>query len=74
VFIAGRSLRIQASTVGRQVACPAYGAVSGRVHSCCWRRLSDTAIVAQETMIVLRVRRFFCGVRAAIRRRSPSRG
>jgi transposase len=60
VFLAGRSLRIQASTRGRQAACPACGAVSGRVHSRYWRRLSDTAVAGQETMIVLRVRRLFC--------------
>jgi transposase len=60
VFLAGRSVRIQASTRGQQAACPACGAVSGRVHSRYWRWLSDTAVAGQETMIVLRVRRFFC--------------
>ena len=44
-----------------QVACPACGVLSGRVHSRYERRLSDTAVAGQETMVCLRVRRFFCG-------------
>ena len=60
MFLAGRSVRIRASTWVPRAACPACGRVSGRVHSRCERRLSDTGIGGQETMIVLRVRRFFC--------------
>ena len=40
--------------------CPACGAVSRCVHSRYERRLSDTAVAGQETMIHLQVRRFFC--------------
>ena len=60
MFLAGRSVRIRASTRAPRAACPACGRVSGRVHSRYERRLSDTGIGGQETMIVLRVRRFFC--------------
>src|SRR5215469_5799300 len=47
--------------------CPRYersapcSVLSGRVHSRYERRLLDTAAAGQETMVVLRVRRFFCG-------------
>jgi transposase len=60
VFLAGRSVRIQASTRAAEVSCPACGTVSGHVHSRYERRLLDTAAGGQETMIHLRVRRFFC--------------
>lgn len=39
---------------------PACGIVSRRVHSRYEWRLCDTAVAGQETMIHLRVRRFFC--------------
>jgi len=60
VFLSGRSVRIQASTCGPRAPCPACGQLSGRVHSRYQRRLSDSAVAGQETMICLRVRRFFC--------------
>jgi transposase len=60
VFLAGRSVRIQARTRTVQAACPACGRLSGRVHSRYERRVSDTAVAGQETMIHLRVRRFIC--------------
>jgi transposase len=60
VFLAGRSVRIWASSRAPRAACPACGQLSGRVHSRYDRRLADTAIAGQETMIVVRVRRFFC--------------
>jgi transposase len=60
VYLTGSSVRLRAVTRGRRAACPACGAVSGRVHSRYERRLSDTAIAGRETMIELRVRRFFC--------------
>jgi hypothetical protein len=60
IFLAGRSVRIQASTRCPQAACPGCGAVSRRVHSRYERRLSDTAAGGQEVVICLTVRRFFC--------------
>jgi zinc-finger of transposase IS204/IS1001/IS1096/IS1165 len=60
VFLAGRSVRIQASTRSLEAACLACGTRSRRVHSRYERRLCDTAVAGQETMIHLRVRRFFC--------------
>ena len=59
-MLAGRSVRIQASTRAVEAVCPACGAVSRWVHSRYERRLSDTAVAGQETMIHLQVRRFFC--------------
>nr|WP_232784359.1 ISL3 family transposase [Carbonactinospora thermoautotrophica] len=60
MFHTGGSVRIQASTRDPEAACPGCGVASGRVHSRYERRLSDTAISGQETLIHLRVRRFFC--------------
>jgi transposase len=60
IFLAGRSVRIVASTRCPQAACPECGTVSGRVHSRYERRLSDSAAGGQEVMICLSVRRFFC--------------
>ena len=59
-MLAGRSVRIQASTRAVEAVCPACGTVSRWVHSRYERRLSDTAVAGQETMIHLQVRRFFC--------------
>jgi zinc-finger of transposase IS204/IS1001/IS1096/IS1165 len=44
-----------------EAACPGCGVLSRRVHSRCQRRLADTASGAQEVLIDLRARRFFCG-------------
>jgi transposase len=60
VFLAGRSVRVQARTCGPAAACPGCGAVSRRVHSRYERRLLDTAAAGQEMMICLTVRRFLC--------------
>ncbi|WP_275418917.1 transposase family protein [Acrocarpospora phusangensis] len=40
--------------------CPHCGLASKRVHSRYRRRIGDTAIGGRETVIHLRVRRFFC--------------
>ena len=60
VFLAGKSVRIQASTQTLEAACPACGAASRQVHSRYERRLCDIAVASQETLIHLQVRRFFC--------------
>jgi hypothetical protein len=56
----GTSLRFTARTGTVEAACPACGHLSRRVHSHYERRLSDTAIAGQETMLHLRVQRFRC--------------
>jgi transposase len=61
VTAAGRSVRIAASTVAGEGSCPGCGAVSTRVHSGYQRTLGDAAVGGRELLIVLRVRRFFCG-------------
>jgi transposase len=60
VFLAGRSVRIQARTSSAGSVCPACGAWSVRVHSRYGRRLADTAAGGQEMAVHLQVRRFFC--------------
>jgi transposase len=66
--VAGKSVRIRAKTVCPEAACPACGVVSRRVHSRYERRLSDTAIAGRETLIHLRVRRFFCGNQGCVKK------
>ncbi|MFC4592560.1 ISL3 family transposase [Sphaerisporangium corydalis] len=57
----GRSVRIRARTRTSQAACPQCGMVSQRVHSSYERRVCDTAVSGQETVLHLRVQRFRCG-------------
>lgn len=56
----GPTVRITASTTTRTATCPTCAMPSARVHSRYQRRLADTPISAQETLIHLHVRRFFC--------------
>ncbi|MGW6413031.1 transposase family protein [Streptomyces vinaceus] len=44
----------------REAACPDCGAVSGRVHGGCRRRLADLAAAGREAVVDLLVRRFLC--------------
>ncbi|MEV0705908.1 ISL3 family transposase [Saccharopolyspora sp. NPDC050389] len=60
VHAAGPVVRIEASTLSGDVACPGCGTLSDRVHSRYERRLSDTATSSREVLIRLRVRRLFC--------------
>jgi transposase len=61
VAAVGSSVRILARTRDPEVGCPGCGVRSDRVHSRYERRVSDTAISGRETVVRLRVRRFFCG-------------
>ncbi|MFE3175173.1 transposase family protein [Amycolatopsis sp. NPDC059235] len=69
----GPALRLQASVLAPDAACPSCGSRSGRVHSRYDRYLSDPAIGGQETVICLQVRRFSCDLRSACSGRSPNR-
>jgi transposase len=53
-------VRIQARASSPGACCPACGVRSDRVHSRYERRLADLAAGGQETLVHLRVRRFFC--------------
>ena len=53
-------VKILARTLSAAVACPSCGFSSSRVHSRYRRRLADTAVGGQRTVIVLQVRRLFC--------------
>ncbi|WP_167530417.1 transposase family protein [Microbispora hainanensis] len=57
----GRSVRIWARTVSTQAACSRCGPVSQRGRSSYERRVCDSAVGGQETVLHLRVRRFRCG-------------
>lgn len=60
VRVSGRTVRLQVR--GRESAadCSGCGASSARVHSRYERRISDTAVADQQTVLHLSVRRFFC--------------
>ncbi|WP_443078990.1 ISL3 family transposase [Streptosporangium sp. NBC_01495] len=58
--MSGRTVRIQARTHTPEAVCPTCGTRSRRTHSRYERRLSDTAIGGQETLIHLQVHRFLC--------------
>jgi transposase len=60
VLAQGRVVWLHASVVAPDAACPGCGTRSGRVHSRYERSISDPAIGGQETLIRLRIRRFFC--------------
>ncbi|MFG2631687.1 ISL3 family transposase [Streptomyces sp. NPDC048473] len=60
VWATGRTVRIQARGREPVAECPGCGTLSARVHSRYERRPSDTAISNQQTVLHLRVRRFFC--------------
>lgn len=64
----GSSVRVQAETSTVAARCPACCTPSRRVHSRYERRLLDTAIAGRETVVRLRVRRFFCTLAGCVRR------
>lgn len=60
ILVKGQTVWLDASVLAPDAPCPGCGAKSGRVHSRYERYVSDPAIGGQETLIRLRVRRFFC--------------
>jgi len=54
-------VHVLARACASEAACPGCGVLSRRVHSRYQRRLADTASGAQEVLIDLGGRRFFCG-------------
>jgi transposase len=60
VFTKGSVLRVHAETCSQSARCPDCAAPSRRVHSRYERRLLDAAVGERETVLHLRVRRFFC--------------
>jgi len=68
VVVAAGLLFVLARAQADTAACPACGAVSGRVHGRYGRRLADVAIGGYRVMIRLTVRRFFCACAGCQRR------
>ncbi|MFE9658148.1 ISL3 family transposase [Micromonospora sp. NPDC006431] len=68
VLAKGASVRVYAQTSSVTAACPQCATPSRRVHSRYERRLLDTAIAGQETVLHLRVRRFFCTAGDCVRK------
>lgn len=68
VQLKGRVVSVQAHTSAVTVQCPGCGEDSRRVHSRYLRRLSDWSISGRETVVEVRVRRFFCGNGGCVRK------
>ncbi|MEV6351018.1 ISL3 family transposase [Actinoplanes sp. NPDC051851] len=60
VVAKGTSVRVFARTSSSTAVCPICATPSRRVHSRYERRLLDAALAGRETVLHLRVRRFFC--------------
>ncbi|WP_042433950.1 ISL3 family transposase [Streptacidiphilus anmyonensis] len=60
VGVVGRTVRVRAGGRATSVACPACGTDSSRVHSRYERRPADASVGNQQTVLHLRIRRFFC--------------
>jgi transposase len=60
----GELVAVRARASAGRAACPACGAMSGRVHSRYVRRLADSAVGGRPVVIQLQVRRFRCPERA----------
>lgn len=68
VLARGASIRVHAQTASVAARCPACSTLSRRVHSRYERRLLDAAVAGRETVLHLRVRRFFCTAAACFRK------
>ena len=68
VLAKGSTVRIHAETSSVTARCPDCSTVSRRVHSRYERRLLDAPVAGRETVLHLRVRRFFCTLADCVRR------
>ncbi|MFI2652386.1 ISL3 family transposase [Micromonospora fulviviridis] len=64
----GQSVWLDAEVPATDAVCPGCGRRSGRVHSRYERCLSDQGIGGRQTLLRLRIRRFFCDDSACDRR------
>ncbi|MFF9984560.1 transposase family protein [Streptomyces erythrochromogenes] len=62
VYVAGRSLFVDAIGTAPPGRCPDCGNGARRVHSRYWRRLADRPVGGREVFVRLRVRRFLCDI------------
>ncbi|WP_173166052.1 ISL3 family transposase [Phytohabitans suffuscus] len=68
VLAKGSTVRVHAETSSVAARCPDCSTVSRRVHSRYERRLLDVPVAGRETVLQLRVRRFFCTLAGCLRR------
>ena len=68
VLAGSGGLCIRGRVRAREASCPACGMASGRVHSRYERRLADAPVGGRRVVILLAVRRFFCGAPGCERR------
>ncbi|MFV2127858.1 transposase family protein [Micromonospora sp. LOL_013] len=68
VLATGLTVRVYAEPGSVGARCPDCSTVSRRVHSRYERRLLDAPVAGRETVLHLRVRRFFCTMDDCLRR------
>ncbi|MEV5646398.1 ISL3 family transposase [Streptomyces flaveolus] len=68
VRVVGRTVRFQVRSREGSAACPGCGQMARRVHSRYERKVADTAVGNQQTVLHLQVRRFFCDGVGCVRR------
>ena len=68
VLAEGLTVRVYAESGGVGARCPDCSTVSRWVHSRYERRLLDAPVGGRETVLHLRVRRFFCTLAGCVRR------
>ncbi|MER7764319.1 ISL3 family transposase [Streptomyces sp. NPDC097619] len=68
VEIDGEAVRVEARSERGTVVCPDCTSVGTRVHSTYRRRLADRPLGGRRVVLILLVRRFFCGNGACSRR------
>jgi transposase len=68
VLAKGPTVQVHAETSSAAARCPDCSTVSRRVHSRYERRLLDAPVGGRETVLHLRVRRFFCTLAGCVRR------
>lgn len=68
VLAKGSTVRVHAETSSAAARCPGCSTLSRRVHSRYERQLLDSAVAGRETVLHLRVRRFFCAFAGCVRR------
>nr|WP_088245230.1 ISL3 family transposase [Streptomyces sp. LUP47B] len=59
----GERVVVRARTPQDTVACPVCGVLSGRVHGCHWRTVTDVPVDGRRVVVRVRVRRLVCPTR-----------
>src|SRR6478735_5342494 len=59
----GERVVVRARTPQKTAPCPVCGVLSGRVHGCHWRTVTDVPVDGRRVVVRVRVRRLVCPTR-----------